>query len=305
MPTPFTLDFRDVRRLIDFALEEDVGGGDLTVQAVLTSLRQRDPVRASIVAKADGVVAGLLVAREVFATLDRGIGFAAAVSDGDRVTPGTVVATVHGPCGAMLTGERTAMNLLGQLSGTATYARRLVEAVDGLPVEICDTRKTVPGMRMLQKYAARLGGARNHRIGLYDQILIKENHLSAAGVTIGEAIKRARVASQLAPRRIPIGAEAKNLAEVEQALAARADVILLDNFNVDEVPHAVTLRDAAFPAGPGERPQLEASGGIHLGNVRAYAEAGVDRISIGAITHSAPALDLSCLFDFSDTGPTA
>ena len=222
------------------------------------------------------------------------------MADGDAVVPGDLVLTARGPGGSLLTAERTALNFLGRLSGVATHARRFVDAVSGLPVRVCDTRKTTPGWRMLETYAAAMGGAQNHRIGLYDQVLIKENHLAAAGITLGEAVRRARTGAP----GVFVGAEAETLEQVEQALAAGADMILLDELSVDDLRTAVKMRDAVVASttsagSAATRTELEASGGINLSTIRAAAETGVDRISLGAITHSAPVLDLSCRFDWT------
>ncbi len=299
----FDLDLFNVRTLVAAALAEDVGAGDVTVAALLDGEAGLRPVTARIVAKAHGVIAGLGVAEYVYRQDDAGHEFTAHVADGDAVSPGTQVATIVGVGGRLLTLERTAMNFLGHLSGIATLTRKFVEQVKGFSCEICDTRKTVPGMRQLQKYATRMGGATNHRFGLFDAVMLKENHLSAAGVNIGEAVRRCRAA--MIARHEPsvtITAEAKNLAEVEAALAAGADIVMLDNFTPERVREAVAHRAALRKADPASAPAVfEASGGITLDTVREFAAAGVERISVGALTHSAPVLDLSCLFDWDAT----
>ncbi|MGE0432091.1 MAG: carboxylating nicotinate-nucleotide diphosphorylase [Planctomycetota bacterium] len=303
IPITGALDPLRLRELVQTALAEDIGGGDVTVRTVLGDAAAR-PATARIIAKAPGVIAGLLLAELACKAVDPAITFEAKVSDGATVAPGDLVYVATGPGGALLTAERTALNFLGRLSGIATLARRFVDAVAGaspVGVRICDTRKTTPGLRLLEKYAAAAGGAQNHRIGLYDQVLIKENHLAAAGVTVFEAVQRARTGT--AGRGVFIGTEAETLEQVEQGLAAGADMILLDEFSTDELRAAVKLRDA-HAAASGKRVELEASGGITLATVRAAAEAGVDRISIGAITHSAPVLDLSCRFDFNTSAAT-
>lgn len=295
------LDLFNIRSLVSAALTEDVAGGDLTVEALLPDELGRKRVTARIIAKAHGVMAGLGVAEYVYRQDSNSHDFTAHVVDGADVGPGTTVATISGAAGRLLTLERTAMNFLGHLSGVATLTRQFVRQVAGLPCEICDTRKTLPGMRQLQKYATHVAGATNHRFGLFDAIMIKENHLAAAGVNLGEAIRQCR-AARVARHdpTITITAEAKNLAEVRAALDAGADIVLLDNFTPYLVREAVALRRQFIAENPqASAGKFEASGGITLATVRAFAEAGVDRVSVGALTHSAPVLDLSCLFDWN------
>jgi nicotinate-nucleotide pyrophosphorylase (carboxylating) len=261
-------------------LREDVGAGDVTTLALVDpSLRYR----AELLLKAPGVVAGLDIARAVFAALADDIRFDAFVADGtrfDRVDEPVLLAEISGSAAAMLTGERLALNLLGRLSGIATLTRRYVDAVSGTGAVILDTRKTTPGLRALEKYAVRCGGGTNHRIGLFDAILIKDNHLRAAG-GVGPAVALARRAR----RDLPVEVEAETLAQVRDALEAAADRILLDNMTPDLLREAVALVNG--------RAALEASGGVSLATVRAIAETGVDFISVGALTHSATALDVS------------
>ncbi len=290
-------DLFGLRSLIEAAFREDVGRGDLTVETLLSPELRERPVDAHIIAKAPGVIAGLPVAAACYGSLDKRIAFRAVVKDGEAVESGQRVAHVHGPAGHLLTAERTALNFLGRLSGIATLTRRFVEAVAGTGAVICDTRKTTPGHRMLEKYATDQGGAKNHRLGLFDQVLIKENHLEAAGAGIDAAVRLAVESLSGNPRPV-IGVETKDLAEFDVALGTPADLILLDNFAPEEVAEAVHRRGSAT------RPALEASGGVTLENVRAYAETGVDRISVGALTHSAPTLDLSCLFEWRPQGAT-
>jgi nicotinate-nucleotide pyrophosphorylase (carboxylating) len=257
---------------IDRWLVEDVGDGDLTSLAVI----DEDAVcTGQIVVKGPGVVCGLAVAAEVFDRL--GVSLEPLAADGDRVEQGPV-ARVEGPARSVLTGERLALNLIGRLSGIATLARRYVDAVAGTGAVILDTRKTTPGLRALEKHAVACGGARNHRFGLDDGILIKDNHLRIAG-SLGQAVARAQETG------VAVEVECETVAQVREALAAGADSILLDNMTLDELRDSVALA--------GGRARLEASGGVTLETVRAIAETGVHFISVGALTHSARALDVS------------
>lgn len=268
----------ELDELINRCLSEDIGTGDLTTNSIVPG----DAVaNGFIVAKEAGVVAGLPVAEMVFRRLDPAIVFRAGVLDGQRVARGALLAEVCGKARAVLTGERLALNFIQRLSGIATQTARLVEMVAGEKACIVDTRKTTPGLRMLEKYAVRVGGGRNHRFGLYDAVLIKDNHIKLAG-GIGVAVASAR---RYIPHTARIEVEAEDLAGVQEALDARVDIIMLDNMSPAEMGKAVTL-----VAG---RALLEASGGITIENIRAVAAAGVDLISVGAITHSAPSLDIS------------
>jgi nicotinate-nucleotide pyrophosphorylase (carboxylating) len=278
------LDPAQVAAFVAAALEEDLAGGtDVTTAA---TVRADARGRADLVARAAGVVAGLPVAEAVFALSPAVSGSAAAASvavsaalaDGDRVSAGQAVLTVGGPVAAILTAERTALNLLCHLSGIATLTRQWVDAVAGTGARIRDTRKTLPGMRALQKYAVRCGGGVNHRMSLADAALIKDNHVAAAG-SVGAAFGAVR-----ARTAVPVEVECDTLDQVSEALAAGADLILLDNFTVPEMADAVRLA--------GGRAMLEASGGLRLGQARAVAETGVDYLAVGALTHSAPALDI-------------
>jgi nicotinate-nucleotide pyrophosphorylase (carboxylating) len=262
-------------RVVRTALAEDVGTGDRTTDGVVPATAR---CRAALLLEEPGVACGIGAARAVFAALDDGVRFEPLLEDGARVTdPPAPLATIEGPARAVLTGERTALNLLGRLSGIATLTSRYVAAVEGTGTTILDTRKTTPGLRALEKYAVRCGGGANHRLGLDDAILVKENHLRiAGGITPAVAALR---------NGLPIEVEAESLADVAEALAAGADRILLDNMTPAEVAGAVALVAGQVP--------LEASGGITLANVSAYAEAGVDFISIGALTHSARSLHVS------------
>jgi nicotinate-nucleotide pyrophosphorylase (carboxylating) len=262
------------------ALAEDVGDGDVTTAATVPSQAR---ARALISQKAPGVIYGLDAAIDTFRALDAEVVVERLVQEGLWRENGPVVA-LEGSARAILTGERTALNFLQRLSGVATMAARCVAAVSGTGATILDTRKTTPGLRALEKAAVAAGGATNHRAGLYDAILIKENHAALAG-GVGEAVRQARA---LAPG-LPLEVECQTLAEVDEALAAGAPMILLDNMSVDELKAAVDR-----VAG---RAKLEASGGFTLDTIRAVAQTGVDFISVGAITHSAPALDLSLLLE--------
>ncbi len=260
------------------ALAEDIGHGDVTTEAIVPAgARARGVVRV----KASGVIAGLDVAARVFALLDPASAWRAEAADGDWI--GDVphdVAEVSGSARALLSGERVALNLLQRLSGIATASRRAVEAAGGR-LTILDTRKTTPGLRMLEKWAVRLGGASNHRFALFDGVLIKDNHIRAAG-SLGEAVRRAR--ARVAPA-LRIEVEASTLAEVEEAVRSGADIILLDNMTPAQMREAV--------AAIGGRARTEASGGITLANLAEVAATGVDYASMGSLTHSAPALDIS------------
>jgi nicotinate-nucleotide pyrophosphorylase (carboxylating) len=263
-------------RLVEAALAEDVGTGDVTTDAIVDP----DAVgTAELVTRAPGVVSGLDAAEAVFRALDPEVGFVRLVEEGAHLEEPAPVARVSGSLRAILTGERTALNLVGRLSGIATLTRRYVDAVEGTGAAILDTRKTTPGLRALEKDAVACGGGRNHRFGLSDGVLVKDNHLRAAG-SIAAAVGEVRAATAL-----PVEVECDTLAQVEEALAAGADAILLDNMTLDELRAAVAIVDGSA--------RLEASGGVALDTVRAIAETGVDEISIGALTHSAPALDVS------------
>jgi nicotinate-nucleotide pyrophosphorylase (carboxylating) len=265
-----------VRELIQRALAEDIGSGDVTSAAVIP---EEARARATIEQRRPGVISGLDVAEAVFQEVDPGLAFEPRADHGWR-EPGPV-ARIEGRARAILAGERVALNFVGHLSGIATLAARYVEAVAGTGAVILDTRKTTPGLRELEKAAVRAGGATNHRAALYDAILVKENHAAIAG-GVGEGARRALAA---APDGMTVEVECAALAEVEEALAAGAGRILLDNMDPAALREAVTLVRG--------RAQLEASGGITLENVREVAETGVDFISVGALTHSAPSLDVS------------
>lgn len=271
-----------IDRLIEQALLEDIHTGDITTMAVVPG---HHPASARLIAKESLVVAGLAVSARVFKVLDKEIRFDACLDDGGKAHPGTVLATVHGEAAHLLMGERVALNLLQRMCGIATLTSGFVEAVAGTKARIVDTRKTTPGLRQLEKYAVRIGGGINHRTGLYDGVLIKENHIAAAG-GIAEAVRRAR---NYIPHTLKIEIETETLAQVDEALEARADIIMLDNMSLDEMRAAVKIING--------RAQVEASGGVNLERVRAIAETGVDIISVGALTHSSRAMDISMLLD--------
>jgi nicotinate-nucleotide pyrophosphorylase (carboxylating) len=272
-------DLPAVCALIDAALAEDIGRGDLTTQLTVPIDRR---ATATIVAKQTGVLAGGPLIERVFSALGaRDVTIAHRVSDGSGFAEGTALASLDGLAADLLAGERVTLNLLQRLSGTATLTRRYVEALRGTSARVIDTRKTTPGLRVLEKYAVRMGGGGNHRLGLDDGILIKDNHITAAG-GVTAALRAAR---RGAPHTAKIQIECATLAQVEDAVAGAADAVLLDNMSIEQLREAV--RHIAH------RAVVEASGGITLDNIRAVGETGVDVISVGALTHSAPAIDMS------------
>lgn len=256
-------------------LAEDVGDGDLTSEHAIPA---DATCEAAILVNEDGVVCGLEVAEALFRELDDDVELDALAADGDLVAAGARVLRISGPARPILTGERTALNILGRLSGIATLTRRFVDEIHGMRAQVLDTRKTTPGLRALEKYAVRCGGGTNHRFGLYDGILIKDNHLAVAG-SIRAAVEGARGSG------VPVQVEVDTLDQLREALDAGADSILLDNMSVERLKQAVALA--------GGRVKLEASGGVTLDTIRPIAETGVDFISIGALTHSARSLDVS------------
>ncbi len=272
-------DLAAVRALVEAALEEDIGRGDFTTQlTVPAGLR----ARAAIAAKQEGVLAGGPLVERVFTALGaRDVTITQHASEGSAFAVGAQLVSIEGFGTDLLSGERTALNFLQQLSGVATLTRRDVAAVQGTKARVVDTRKTTPGLRVLEKYAVRMGGGHNHRLGLDDGILIKDNHITAAG-GVSAAIDAAR---RGAPHTAKIQIECSTLGQVDEALAAGADALLLDNMSVDQL--AAAVRRVAG------RAVLEASGGVTLDTVRTIAATGVDLISVGALTHSAPAIDLS------------
>ncbi|MBI4521762.1 MAG: carboxylating nicotinate-nucleotide diphosphorylase [Gemmatimonadetes bacterium] len=272
--------------LIATALAEDVGRGDRTTTWIVPA---DQAARAVIVAKEDAVLGGLRAAQRTFEQVDPGLRTLVAHRDGDAVRTGDVVLRVEGAARGILTGERTALNFLARLSGVATLTRRFVAAIAGTGARITDTRKTTPGWRALEKAAVRCGGGENHRFGLDDMVLVKENHVAAAGGIV-EALRRIRAANR---EGLLVEVEVRNLVEFDTALALGPDRILLDHFDLAAMREAV--RRTRLHAGP--TPKLEASGNVTLATVRAIAETGVDLISVGALTHSAPAADFSLLVE--------
>jgi nicotinate-nucleotide pyrophosphorylase (carboxylating) len=282
MDESLAISWKQVEQIVDAALAEDLGSGDITTE-ILISPELRG--RASIVVKGEGVLAGLEVAAEVFHRVDASLKFNPLIPDGTEVHPGDIVATIEGSVAGILKVERTALNFLQHLSGIATETARYVRAVKGLKARITDTRKTIPGLRLLEKYAVHLGGGLNHRHNLGSGILIKDNHLAALkrqGIGLREAVERAH---KKAPHTLKVEVEVESWEQACEALEAGAEVILVDNMSLDEIRRVVEICQG--------QAIIEASGGITLENVRAVAETGVDLISIGALTHSAKALDIS------------
>jgi nicotinate-nucleotide pyrophosphorylase (carboxylating) len=276
---------KDLESQVAAALREDIGSGDVTARLVPTTQQ----VRGRVITREDAVLCGRPWVEETFRSLDRAIRLTWRTTDGERILAERVIFEIEGPAPAILTGERTALNFLQLLSATATAARRFVDAIAGTGCTILDTRKTLPGLRTAQKYAVLCGGARNHRIGLYDMVLIKENHIAAAG-SLSIAVAAAR---HTAPG-LPVEVEVESLAEFEEALAARPDIVMLDEFSQADMRTAVALnRSQASPV------KIEASGSVSLETVRAIAETGVDYISVGGITKHVRAVDLSLRLEFS------
>ena len=284
MPQPVPQLPADIAKLVEAALREDLGSGDVT--AALVPAAQR--VRGSVVAREEAVLCGRAWVDETFRQLEPRVQLTWLASDGERVAAGQAIFAIAGPARPVLSGERTALNFLQLLSGTATVTRRFVDAVAGTGCRILDTRKTVPGLRTAQKYAVRCGGAHNHRMGLYDQVLIKENHIAAARSLTG-AIEAARRSAA----GIGVEVEVETLGELQEALNARPDIIMLDDFTLEDMRAAVALNRAA-----GTMAKLEVSGSVSLEAVRAIAETGVDYISVGALTKHVRAIDLSMRLDF-------
>lgn len=272
-----------VNEAIASALAEDLGAlGDITTNATVAAEARSNAV---IAARKPGVVSGLQLADAAFRALDPDVTFEIFTSDGTRVEPGDVIARISGNARALLTAERVALNFMGRMSGIATLTRRYVDAIKGTNAKIADTRKTTPGLRAFEKYAVRCGGGQNHRSGLFDAVLIKDNHIVAAG-GLSNAVERAR---GLAGHMVKIEVEVDTLAQLEEALAHKIDAVLLDNMTTAQLTKAVKLVNG--------RCLTEASGGVNLETVRGIAETGVDMISVGALTHSAPVLDLGLDFE--------
>ncbi|MFN2498780.1 MAG: carboxylating nicotinate-nucleotide diphosphorylase [Pyrinomonadaceae bacterium] len=269
-----------IEACIERALAEDIGAGDATTDAIVPAGLK---IRGDIIAKQSGIMAGLDVAAKVFVTVDETVTFEARVNEGGGVESGFIVANVFGPARALLTAERTALNFLGRMSGIATLTRQFVDKVAVTSTKILDTRKTAPGLRVIDKLAVKLGGGHNHRQGLFDMILIKDNHIAAAG-SLREAVRCARNSSM----SLEIEIEATNLQDVETGIELGVERILLDNMSLAMMAEAVKLT--------AKRAKLEASGNVTLANVREIAETGVDYISVGALSHSAKVFDLSLKF---------
>lgn len=271
-----------IDRIIENALAEDIHTGDITTMAVVP---KGGDARAILKAKEEMVLAGIEVAARVFHQLDDRIVFTPRCADGELVASGGLIAELSGNAAMLLQGERVALNLLQRMCGIATLTARYVAAVKGTRARVVDTRKTTPGLRVLEKYAVRVGGGTNHRTGLYDGVLIKENHIAAAG-GITEAVRRAR---SYIPHTLKVEIETETLAQAAEALAAGADIIMLDNMDLAAMREAVLLI--------GGKALVEASGGVNLESIRGIAETGVDIISVGALTHSARAMDISMLLE--------
>jgi nicotinate-nucleotide pyrophosphorylase (carboxylating) len=266
-----------VSPLIELAIKEDIGPGDVTSEAVLPP----DLIlNGEFVAKSPGVIAGLPICAEVFSRIDPALHLTSHARDGDVVAPGDLIAEVEGPARGMLAAERIALNFLQRLSGIATLTRAFVDAVAGTEAKVLDTRKTHPAYRVLEKYAVVMGGGQNHRMGLYDMVMIKDNHIDAAG-SISAAVQRARAAHP----ELPIEVEVRSLDELQETLKLDVERIMLDNMSLEEMQAAVQTTAGRVP--------LEASGNVNLERIPAIAATGVDYISVGALTHSAPALDIS------------
>jgi nicotinate-nucleotide pyrophosphorylase (carboxylating) len=267
-----------IHDLIDMALQEDIGTGDITSESTIP---EDVMAKAVILSKDKGIIAGLDVAGEVFHKIDSDVSFKKLVSDGDEITKGQELAIVEGKARSLLTAERTVLNFLQRLSGVATITSKYVKAISDYKAQIIDTRKTTPGWRALEKYAVRIGGGRNHRFGLYDAVLIKDNHIEVAG----SIIKAVLSARDRIPHTMKIEVETESLDQIREAIKAKADIIMLDNMSLDMMSEAVRLING--------RAIIEASGGIKLENISEVAATGVDLISIGALTHSAMSLDIS------------
>jgi len=269
---------RELQRKIEEWLQEDIGFGDITTMSTIPEDEQGTGI---LYAKEAGIIAGLPVAAQVFAAVDEALVFTAKVAEGERVEKGQQIAEVEGSVRSILIGERLALNLLQRLSGIATRTNQYVQAITGTKARVVDTRKTTPGLRFLEKYAVRIGGGHNHRYALYDAVMIKDNHIKGAG-GIKQAVEAARAAI---PHTMKIEVETESLEQVKEALEAGADIIMLDNMDPERMKEAVKLI-----AG---RAVVEASGGVTLETIRTIAETGVDVISVGALTHSVKALDIS------------
>ncbi len=267
-----------VKEIIKRALEEDLGNGDITTRNLIAETQKGQGL---FLAKASGIIAGLEVSAAVFSCLEPAVQFTAFIHDGDEIKPGDRIARVEGKMSTLLTGERVALNFLQRLSGIASKTHNMAESIKYQHAVLVDTRKTTPGLRLLEKYAVRVGGAKNHRFGLYDGVMIKDNHIQAVG-GIQKAVSTLR---QKVPHTLKIEVEVENLQQLQEALEARADIILLDNMDAASMRKAVEIVNG--------QALLEASGGVNEENIVEIAKTGVDFISCGALTHSAPSLDIS------------
>jgi nicotinate-nucleotide pyrophosphorylase (carboxylating) len=272
---------RNISKAISSALKEDIGREDITTKATISKSKK---AVGSFFVKADGIIAGLEIAKTVFKAVDPKIKFEIKIKDGSKVKFGDIAAIVSGRSQSLLTAERTALNFLQRMSGIATSANTYAEKVKHTKAKIIDTRKTVPGLRLLDKMAVKIGGCKNHRIGLYDMFLIKDNHIEVAG-SITKAVEDCIKYNKKHHTNFKIEVETKNIAEVKEALQTKADLIMLDNFQIGEMMQAVALINGKC--------KVEASGGINLETVKVIAETGVDFISVGALTHSVKSLDIS------------
>ncbi|MNC24720.1 putative nicotinate-nucleotide pyrophosphorylase [carboxylating] [compost metagenome] len=275
------LNMRALEGQIRLWLDEDIGSGDITT---LTTIPEDREGKGIIHVKEDGVLAGIPVAEAVFRAVDPSLSFHPVRADGERIVKGTVLAEVHGNIRSILLGERLALNLMQRLSGIATRTREYVDVLDGLSTRLVDTRKTTPGHRMLEKYAVRVGGGHNHRFGLYDAVMIKDNHIKGSG-GIAQAVAAAR--SQI-PHTMKIEVEVEGFSQLEEAMAAGVDIIMLDNMKPADMSRAVAILKAKMP-----HILIEASGNVNLSTIRGIAETGVDVISVGRLTYSVQALDIS------------
>lgn len=272
---------KSILKTISTALKEDVKNGDITTKATISKSKK---AVGKFLVKADGIIAGLEIAKAVFKSIDPKIKFELKINDGSKVKYGDVAAIVSGRAQSLLTAERTALNFLQRMSGIATSANNYSEKVKHTKAKVIDTRKTVPGLRSLDKLAVNLGGCSNHRIGLYDMFLVKDNHIEVAG-SISKAVEACVKYNKKHRAKFKIEVETKNLNEVEEALTTKADIIMLDNFEIDEMKKAVKIINGKC--------KVEVSGGVNLDTVKTIAETGVDFISVGALTHSVKALDIS------------
>ncbi len=272
---------KSILKTISTALKEDVKNGDITTKATISKSKK---AVGKFLVKADGIIAGLEIAKAVFKSIDPKIKFELKINDGSKVKYGDIAAIVSGRAQSLLTAERTALNFLQRMSGIATSANNYSEKVKHTKAKVIDTRKTVPGLRTLDKLAVKLGGCSNHRIGLYDMFLVKDNHIEVAG-SISKAVEACVKYNKKHRTKFKIEVETKNLNEVEEALTTKADIIMLDNFEIDEMKKAVKIINGKC--------KVEASGGVNLDTVKTIAETGVDFISVGALTHSVKALDIS------------